>query len=269
VQGDASEPFWQAQNLNLRRKRVRIRCTPLILPLSQTARPHTRHRSSASSTGGSAGHCVGRQLPSTDESTLVVRSSVDFSPFGLQRCCEPIFFTELPMSHIVTVKTQVRDAIAVAAACHRLGLPPPQHRSVKLFSDAAEGLAVELPGWNFPVVCDLTSGQLSYDNYGGAWGDQNRLDAFLQSYAAERAKIEARKKGYSVSANAWQLSPSTCRRTCQTSRRLKSWQVDAAGPAAASAGRSLGSTGNLPAKYPSAVRPSRSNGSARLRASCL
>ena len=108
------------------------------------------------------------------------------------------------MSHIVTVKTQVRDAIAVAAACHRLGLPPPQHRSVKLFSDTAEGLAVELPGWNFPVVCDLTSGHLSYDNYRGAWGDQERLDAFLQAYAVEKSRLEARKKGYSVTEQSLQ-----------------------------------------------------------------
>ena len=87
------------------------------------------------------------------------------------------------MSHVVSIKTQVRDAMAVAAACQRLGLPPPQHRCVKLFSNTAEGLAVELPG---------------------CWGDQKRLDAFLQAYAAERAKIEARKKGYSVTEQSLQ-----------------------------------------------------------------
>ena len=30
------------------------------------------------------------------------------------------------------------------------------------------------------------------------WGEQARLDAFLQSYAVEKAKIEARKKGHTV-----------------------------------------------------------------------
>jgi hypothetical protein len=102
------------------------------------------------------------------------------------------------MSHIVTVRTQVRDAAAVVAACHRLGLPPPQHRTVMLFSDTAEGLAVELPGWNYPVVCNLTTGDVKFDNFEGRWGDQKQLDRFLQAYAAEKAKLEARKKGYSV-----------------------------------------------------------------------
>ena len=37
---------------------------------------------------------------------------------------------------------------------------------------------------------------MHYDTYRGHWGDPNRLDAFLQAYAVERAKIEARKVLY-------------------------------------------------------------------------
>ena len=106
------------------------------------------------------------------------------------------------MSHIVTIQTQIRDAAAVAAACQRLGLPPPAERTVRLFSGQATGLTVELPGWNYPVVCDLPSGNLKFDNYQGSWGKQCELDKFLQAYACERAKIEARKKGYSVTEQA-------------------------------------------------------------------
>ena len=29
------------------------------------------------------------------------------------------------------------------------------------------------------------------------WGEQRELDSFLQAYAVERARIEARKRGYS------------------------------------------------------------------------
>ncbi len=76
------------------------------------------------------------------------------------------------LSHIVTIQTQVRDPAAVAAACQRLGLPVPVHRIVHLFNGAAEGLAVELPGWHYPLVCDPASGGLKYDNYGGAWNGQ-------------------------------------------------------------------------------------------------
>ena len=39
---------------------------------------------------------------------------------------------------------------------------------------------------------------MQYDNFGGHWGAQKELDRFLQAYAVERAKIEARKKGHSV-----------------------------------------------------------------------
>ena len=103
------------------------------------------------------------------------------------------------MSHVVSIQTQVRDAAAVSAACQRLGLPPPEVRTVKLFSDTKTGFAVQLPNWHYPIVCDLAAGQLFYDNYNGAWGDRAHLDAFLQIYAVEKARIEARKKGYTVS----------------------------------------------------------------------
>jgi hypothetical protein len=102
------------------------------------------------------------------------------------------------VSHIVQIQTEVRDAAGVQAACRRLGLSQPAHRQVRLFSAEVSGLTVELPGWRYPVVCELASGQLKYDNFGGHWGDQKQLDQFLQAYAVERAKIEARKRGHSV-----------------------------------------------------------------------
>lgn len=102
------------------------------------------------------------------------------------------------MSHIVQIQTQVRDAEAVRLACRRLHLPEPINGSVKLFSSTVKGLAVQLPGWNYPVVCQLDSGRLQYDNFGGRWGSEDRLAQFLQAYAVERAKLEARKQGHSV-----------------------------------------------------------------------
>jgi hypothetical protein len=41
-----------------------------------------------------------------------------------------------------------------------------------------------------------------YDNYGGRWGEQAQLDRFLQTYAVEKVKLEARKKGYQVTEQA-------------------------------------------------------------------
>ena len=56
------------------------------------------------------------------------------------------------MSHIVSIKTEVRDPAAVAAACRRLGLPEPVHGTARLFEGEATGLLVKLPGWLYPVV---------------------------------------------------------------------------------------------------------------------
>jgi hypothetical protein len=102
------------------------------------------------------------------------------------------------MSHIVMIKTEVRDGNTVRAACSRLSLAEPIQGKVKLFSGEVEGLAVKLPEWIYPVVCNLPSGQLHYDNFNGRWGDQKHLDRFLQAYAVEKTKIEARKKGHTV-----------------------------------------------------------------------
>lgn len=100
------------------------------------------------------------------------------------------------MSHVVTIKTEVRDATAVRAACHRLGLAQPVLGKARLYSAEASGLLVHLPKWRYPVVCDLSTGQLQFDNFKGHWGDQKQMDQFLQAYAVEKAKIEARKKGH-------------------------------------------------------------------------
>ena len=102
------------------------------------------------------------------------------------------------MSHIVQIQTQVRDAAAVRAACQRLQLEPPQEGTFRLFASQATGLGVRLRGWKFPVVCELPTGTLRFDNYGGRWGHQDRLGEFLQAYAAEKTRIEARRKGFAV-----------------------------------------------------------------------
>ena len=50
------------------------------------------------------------------------------------------------------------------------------------------------------MVVDTEARQVQFDNYGGEWGKQEELDKLLQSYAVEKARIEARKaKVHSVS----------------------------------------------------------------------
>ncbi len=102
------------------------------------------------------------------------------------------------MSHVVEIKTEVRDTAAVRAACQRLKLEPPSHGTARLFSGEATGLIVKLPNWQYPVVFNTGTGEAKYDNYNGRWGEQQQLDHFLQAYAVEKTKIEARRKGHAV-----------------------------------------------------------------------
>ena len=102
------------------------------------------------------------------------------------------------MSHIVQIQTEVRDPVAIRAACGRLSLAEPVLGETQLFSRSVTGWAVRLPGWRYPVVCDVASAKIAYDNYEGRWGDPKELGRLLQGYAVEKARIEARLKGHTV-----------------------------------------------------------------------
>lgn len=106
------------------------------------------------------------------------------------------------MSHIVSIKTQIRDPIALSAACRRLGLAQPMQGTATLYSSTASGLIVQLPNWQYPVVVDTQTCQVHFDNFNGSWGEQKELDRLLQAYAIEKARIEARKAGHSVTEQA-------------------------------------------------------------------
>ena len=102
------------------------------------------------------------------------------------------------MSHIVQIQTEIRDSVALAAACSRLEVTPPVNRTVRLFNAEVTGLSVQLPDWRYPVVCQLNTGQVQYDNFGGRWGEQRHLDRLKQFYAVEKTRIEARRQGHFV-----------------------------------------------------------------------
>jgi hypothetical protein len=103
------------------------------------------------------------------------------------------------MSHIVTIQTRLHDPAAISAVCQRLSLPAPVQGTTQLFSGEASGLIVQLPGWRYPVVIDTQNGSARFDNYNGRWGEEKQLDRFMQLYAVEKAKLEARKKGHQIS----------------------------------------------------------------------
>ena len=102
------------------------------------------------------------------------------------------------MSHVVEIQTTITDLEALTGATRRMQLPPPRFEEVQLFSAKATGYAVPLKDWRYPVVCDVESGQVAFDNFGGRWGQQEELDRLFQNYAIEKTKLEAHKQGHSV-----------------------------------------------------------------------
>jgi hypothetical protein len=98
----------------------------------------------------------------------------------------------------VTIRTEVRSLEAVRGACARLKLAEPVEGEAQIFSACRKGILVRFKDWQFPIVCDLSNGQVEFDNFEGQWGDPNHFDEFLQLYAVEAATLEARKRGYSV-----------------------------------------------------------------------
>ena len=102
------------------------------------------------------------------------------------------------MSHIVCISVEVRDLEAIKSAARRLNLKEPVHGKAEIFNTNVEGVLVNLPDWIYPVVCQLETGEVKCDNYGGQWGNAVHLRRFVQMYGVEKASIEARRKGYSV-----------------------------------------------------------------------
>lgn len=132
------------------------------------------------------------------------------------------------MSHVVVIKTKLNDLAAIKAACVRLGWKFHEGKtSYEWFGewvndyhgeDAAyqNGIkpedygkcdhAISIPGAKYEIgLVKQADGtyQPIWDNWpsGGLQGlkTENGMTGFLQAYAIERAKGEARKKGFSTS----------------------------------------------------------------------
>jgi len=100
------------------------------------------------------------------------------------------------MSHTMNINLEIHDRVALLAACKRLGLAMTEGRH-KLYQTTEEGVAISLPGWKYPVVVK-SDGTVAYDNYNGSWGKIEELNKLKAYYGLEKAKAEARKRGYSV-----------------------------------------------------------------------
>jgi len=96
----------------------------------------------------------------------------------------------------MNIKIELHDRAALEAACQRLGLTISEGKH-RLYQTTEEGIGIYLPNWKYPIVVK-SDGTVAYDNYNGNWGREEELNKLRAFYGLEKAKIEARKKGYSI-----------------------------------------------------------------------
>lgn len=99
------------------------------------------------------------------------------------------------MSHIVKVKTQIKNNECLALACRQVGASEPQEGSCEIFGTSYNGTYFKLPGWRYPV-CLSPNGTINYDNYRGSWGDKKVLDELLQRYTTNVSVRNLVRQGF-------------------------------------------------------------------------
>jgi len=86
------------------------------------------------------------------------------------------------MSHTLKMSNVKLDLEKVKQAAAFLKLRVKENQTVQFYDHStAKGLAVELPGWRYPLVIG-NDGQMTYDNYNGQWGKTQELQK-LTGYA--------------------------------------------------------------------------------------
>lgn len=99
------------------------------------------------------------------------------------------------MSHLLTIKTEIKDMEALASAVEALGGHVLGMGKYLVYTQWVEGLGIRLPGWYYPVVLK-EDGSLAFDNDRGRWGDPARLDELRSRYTIEAARLAATRLGW-------------------------------------------------------------------------
>jgi len=102
------------------------------------------------------------------------------------------------MSHTVTVKIELNDTDALAAAVAQMGGTCLGQGTHKLYSyNSATGFGFRLPGWHYPLVLKADN-TLAFDNFRGHWGNVKDLDTLKAHYATARAQVAAEAQGWAT-----------------------------------------------------------------------
>ena len=102
------------------------------------------------------------------------------------------------MSHKNTIKGQIKNKPFFMDVCRAMGINIRSGNTHKLYSDSnVEGLGIDLPGWNYPVVI-TEDGSVVFDNYNGSWGDIKRLHDVMDDYNYKTVEDASLAQGHTI-----------------------------------------------------------------------
>jgi len=125
------------------------------------------------------------------------------------------------MSHVVRIKTELRDLAAIQAACNRLGWtlnegattykwwgrymgdsPLPEGFTAEDLGKCTHSITVAGATYQIGLVKQNTGFLPLWDYWSSGGLKKSTGETLAQAYAIEKAKIEARKQGHSVTEKA-------------------------------------------------------------------
>lgn len=102
------------------------------------------------------------------------------------------------MSHSQTIKVLVTNKEALELTAKEMNATSfsTEEGEVRMYDGTYKGMFVHFPGWKYPVV--FSNGEVRYDSYNGAWGNERDLKTFRQSYASNVVRVEGAREGMTV-----------------------------------------------------------------------
>lgn len=99
------------------------------------------------------------------------------------------------MSHTIKVKVVLKDKKVLGISIIELQGTVLGDGTHRLYQGEEIGFGFTLPEWNFPPVLK-ESGELTFDDYHGSWGDRNDITRLTERYAIQAAKSAADAQGW-------------------------------------------------------------------------
>ena len=99
------------------------------------------------------------------------------------------------MSHTTKIKVEFKDKDKLSKAVEAIGGKVLGEGSHRLYSGHVSGFGFQLPKWSYPCILGEDN-SLSYDNYGGSWGNPAVLDTLKGEYALQVAEGVAFAQGW-------------------------------------------------------------------------